>query len=72
MLVSRYLVASDSVDRSGPVEAAMRVVAYTSEDGKEGSEEADSSVEEERQYEGFTEEREHVRVDMVVYGYGVT
>jgi hypothetical protein len=51
MLVSRYLIASDSMDRSGPVEAAVRAVGYTSEDGEEGSEEEGSSVEEEHQHE---------------------
>ena len=48
MLVARYLIASDSMDRSGPVEAAVRAVGYTSEDGEEESEEEGSSVEEEQ------------------------
>ncbi|KAG8818698.1 hypothetical protein FRC18_012382, partial [Serendipita sp. 400] len=46
MLVARYLVASESMDRSGPVEAAVRAVGYTADDMREDSEE-ESSVEEE-------------------------
>ncbi|KAI0781756.1 hypothetical protein C8Q75DRAFT_571514 [Abortiporus biennis] len=48
MLCARYLVASESMERSGPVAAAVRAVGYTSEDeGEEGDEEEGSSVEEE-------------------------
>lgn len=48
MLVSRYLIASDTVDRTGPVEAAVRAAGYTSDDveSQEGS-----SVEEEHEEE---------------------
>jgi len=52
MLVARYLIASDSMDRSGPVEAAVRAAGYNSEDEGEGSEEEEgSSVEEEQHHE---------------------
>ncbi|CAL1715902.1 unnamed protein product [Somion occarium] len=55
MLCARYLVASESIERSGPVAAAVRAAGYTSEDeGEEGEEEEGSSVEEER--EGDEEE----------------
>lgn len=46
MLVARYLIASESMDRSGPVEAAVRAAGYTSEDQASVSEEG-SSIEEE-------------------------
>ncbi|PVF98026.1 hypothetical protein CPB86DRAFT_759130 [Serendipita vermifera] len=46
MLVARYLIASESMDRSGPVEAAVRAAGYTSEDMEEESQDG-SSVEEE-------------------------
>ncbi len=53
MLCARYLVASDSLERSGPVAAAVRAVGYLSEEeGEEGEE--GSSVEE----EGHEEEEE--------------
>ena len=45
MLVARYLVASEQIERSGPVAAAVRAAGYVSED--EGDEEEGSSVEEE-------------------------
>ncbi|KAI0346209.1 hypothetical protein BDW22DRAFT_1368551 [Trametopsis cervina] len=48
MLCARYLVASESMERSGPVAAAVRAVGYVSEDDGEDSEEDGSSVEEER------------------------
>jgi hypothetical protein len=51
MLVARYLIASDPMDRSGPVEAAVRAAGYTSEDGEEGSEEGSSVEEEEHEEE---------------------
>ena len=47
MLCARYLVASDALERSGPVAAAVRAAGYLSED-EEGEEEEGSSVEEER------------------------
>jgi PH (Pleckstrin Homology) domain-containing protein/BAR-like protein len=54
MLCARYLVASDSLERSGPVAAAVRAVGYLSEEeGEEGEE--GSSVEEEG-HEGEEEE----------------
>ena len=35
MLCSRYLVASEQVERTGPVEAAVRSVGYASEEEEE-------------------------------------
>ena len=46
MLCARYLVASEQMERSGPVAAAVRAVGYTSEEEEEDEE--GSSVEEER------------------------
>lgn len=52
MLCARYLVASESMERSGPVHAAVRAAGYTSEDeGDYEGEEEGSSVEEERDEE---------------------
>lgn len=49
MLCARYLVASESMERSGPVQAAVRAVGYISEEEDDGdTEEEGSSVEEER------------------------
>ncbi len=48
MLCARYLVASDALERSGPIAAAVRAVGYLSEE-EEGEEEEGSSVEEEQQ-----------------------
>jgi hypothetical protein len=47
MLCARYLVASESMDRTGPVQAAVRAVGYVSEEEAD-SEEEGSSIEEER------------------------
>lgn len=47
MLCARYLVASDALERSGPIAAAVRAVGYLSEE-EEGEEEEGSSVEEEQ------------------------
>ncbi|KAH8979560.1 hypothetical protein EDB92DRAFT_1903971 [Lactarius akahatsu] len=47
MLCARYLVASDALERSGPVAAAVRAAGYASEEEEEGEEEG-SSVEEEQ------------------------
>ncbi|KAI5116664.1 hypothetical protein M0805_000813, partial [Coniferiporia weirii] len=48
MLCARYLVASEQMERSGPVEAAVRAAGYVSE---EEDEEEGSSVEEEAEDE---------------------
>ena len=48
MLCARYLVASESIERSGPVHAAVRAAGYVSE---EEEEEEGSSVEEEQDEE---------------------
>lgn len=47
MLCARYLVASDQLDRGGPVQAAVRSVGYISDDEEEGDDEG-SSIEEEQ------------------------
>ncbi|THU93384.1 hypothetical protein K435DRAFT_670346 [Dendrothele bispora CBS 962.96] len=49
MLCARYLVASESIERSGPVEAAVRAAGYRSEEEEEeeeGETDEGSSVEE--------------------------
>ena len=46
MLCARYLVASEQMERSGPIAAAVRSAGYVSEDEDEGEDEG-SSVEEE-------------------------
>lgn len=46
MLCARYLVASEQMERSGPVAAAVRAAGYVSEE-EESEEEEGSSVEEE-------------------------
>lgn len=57
MLCARYLVASETMERSGPVEAAVRSAGYVSEDeeelteGEEEEEEGSSVEEEEGAYE---------------------
>ncbi|KAI0723694.1 hypothetical protein C8Q72DRAFT_55186 [Fomitopsis betulina] len=50
MLCARYLVASEQMERSGPVAAAVRAAGYTSED-EDDEEEEGSSVEEEQDAE---------------------
>lgn len=48
MLVARYLVASEQMERSGPVAAAVRSAGYRSEEEEEDESEGDgSSIEEE-------------------------
>ncbi|KAK0473679.1 hypothetical protein IW261DRAFT_1502841 [Armillaria novae-zelandiae] len=60
MLCARYLVASEQMERSGPVAAAVRAAGYVSEDEEE--EEEGSSVEEEEEDE--EEEYEDVGEDI--------
>ena len=48
MLCARYLVASDALERSGPVAAAVRAAGYLSEEEEGEEEEEGSSIEEER------------------------
>ncbi|KAF9021610.1 hypothetical protein BDZ89DRAFT_231523 [Hymenopellis radicata] len=50
MLCARYLVASEQMERSGPVAAAVRAAGYVSEE-EESEEEEGSSVEEEEEDE---------------------
>ncbi|KAK0217341.1 hypothetical protein EDD85DRAFT_868808 [Armillaria nabsnona] len=59
MLCARYLVASEQMERSGPVAAAVRAAGYVSEEEEE--EEEGSSVEEEEEDE---EEYEDVGEDI--------
>lgn len=56
MLVARYLVASDQMERSGPVAAAVRQAGYVSEE--EGSEQEDGSSFEQ-------EDEDHVDIQYV-------
>jgi len=56
MLVARYLVASEQIERSGPVAAAVRAAGYLSEDEDE---EAGSSVEEEQDDVGGPSSEDH-------------
>lgn len=51
MLCARYLVASEQMERSGPVAAAVRAAGYTSDDEEEEDEDEGSSVEEEQDVE---------------------
>ncbi|KAK7441839.1 hypothetical protein VKT23_016500 [Stygiomarasmius scandens] len=56
MLCARYLVASESIERSGPVEAAVRAAGYVSEEEDEIETDEGSSVEEEEDEEEDDEE----------------
>ena len=82
MLCARYLVASEAMDRRGPIEAAVRSVGYeTEEETEEGS-----SVEEEEEEEDeglYDDAREAVQEeratgppsyehDEAIHGYGVS
>ncbi len=58
MLVARYLVASEQMERDGPVAQAVRSVGYRSDEEDEDEDEDGSSVEEEE------EEREHGVVEL--------
>ncbi|KAG6840281.1 hypothetical protein C0991_007769 [Blastosporella zonata] len=85
MLCARYLVASEHMERSGPVAAAIRSVGYeTEEEEGEEEEEEGSSVEEEdedeHEHEHEEEEYEHeaIReenlkpgVEMGAHGYAI-
>ncbi|CAA7265623.1 unnamed protein product [Cyclocybe aegerita] len=87
MLCARYLVASEMVDRTGPVEAAVRAVGYSEEDleGEEevdGEEEEGSSVEEEEEEEvdgeaeevappGYTHPEKNYPVEIGPNGYAI-
>ncbi|KXN82120.1 Cytoskeletal signaling protein slm1 [Leucoagaricus sp. SymC.cos] len=74
MLCARYLIASEQIERSGPVEAAVRAAGY--EDESEGS-----SVEEEEEAEtyrettvvtrppGYAYEKGYQEVEMGPHGY---
>ena len=51
MLVARYLVASDQMERSGPVAAAVRQAGYVSEEEVSGEEDGSSFEAEEEDHE---------------------
>ncbi|KAF7375396.1 PH domain-containing protein [Mycena sanguinolenta] len=53
MLCARYLVASEQMERSGPVAAAVRAAGYVSEEEEEGETDEGSSVEEEDEGDGL-------------------
>jgi hypothetical protein len=48
LLYARYLVASDALERSGPVTVAVRAVGYLSEEEEGEEEDQGSSIEEKR------------------------
>jgi hypothetical protein len=60
MLCARYLVASEQMERSGPVEAAVRSAGYVSEDEDDEDEDEGSSVEEEEGEEGEEDDGEEL------------
>ncbi|KAG6902087.1 hypothetical protein C0995_004438 [Termitomyces sp. Mi166 len=68
MLCARYLVASEQMERSGPVAAAVRAAGYVSEDEDEEEEEEEgSSVEEEEQEQDEQETYEQAREELPSY-----
>ncbi|KAF6757005.1 hypothetical protein DFP72DRAFT_1007552 [Ephemerocybe angulata] len=70
MLCARYLVASEALRRSGPVEAAVKSVGYASEGEDEGEFDEGSSVEEEGgEYVYTVNERYVVREEHVGGGH---
>ncbi|KAG6815490.1 hypothetical protein H0H93_009655, partial [Arthromyces matolae] len=68
MLCARYLVASEHMERSGPVAAAVRAIGYASEEEEEEDEEEGSSIEEEREEEEVGEHEEEELVGEHAYG----
>ncbi|KAF8062554.1 hypothetical protein FPV67DRAFT_1783357 [Lyophyllum atratum] len=65
MLCARYLVASEQMERSGPVAAAVRAAGYVSEE--EDEEDEGSSVEEEEQED---QDEEEMYVEAIEAGEG--
>ncbi|EIW83622.1 hypothetical protein CONPUDRAFT_80291 [Coniophora puteana RWD-64-598 SS2] len=63
MLCARYLVASESMDRGGPVEAAVRSAGYLSDEEDEEEDEEGSSIEEDEDAE---DEEDELYQDAVV------
>ncbi|KAJ7706742.1 hypothetical protein B0H17DRAFT_1034375 [Mycena rosella] len=53
MLCARYLVASEQMERSGPVAAAVRAAGYVSEEEDGETDDEGSSVEEEEEEDGL-------------------
>jgi len=78
MLVARYLVASEQMERDGPVAQAVRSVGYASdeeegEDGEEEEEEGSSvEAEEEEEEEGPAAEAEAEGEEVPAYDHGDT
>jgi hypothetical protein len=66
MLVARYLVASEAIDRAGPVAAAVRSAGYVSD---EEEEEEGSSVEEEEGEEAGYDSAHHGEEDVPPYSH---
>lgn len=65
MLCARYLVASEQIERGGPVQAAVRSAGYVSEEEESESEEGSSVEEEEGEDE---EDEEGLYEDAIVDG----
>ncbi|KAL1405094.1 hypothetical protein Q8F55_008717 [Vanrija albida] len=59
MLVARYLVASEQMERDGPIAQAVRSVGYHSDEEEEEDEEDGSSIEAEEEDEEEEDEHEH-------------
>ncbi|KIY46042.1 hypothetical protein FISHEDRAFT_47822 [Fistulina hepatica ATCC 64428] len=59
MLSARYLVASEQMERSGPVAAAVRAAGYNSEDEEDEEEGGSSAEDEEEEPESFEPAQVH-------------
>lgn len=68
MLVARYLVASEAIERSGPVAAAVRSAGYLSE---EEDEDEGSSIEEEDNEDEDEDDHYHVVPDHLAHDEAV-
>jgi hypothetical protein len=64
MLCARYLVASEAMERSGPVEAAVRSAGYASEEEEEEDDEGSSIEEEDEEEEEYELAHEESNEDM--------
>jgi len=58
MLCARYLVASEAMERGGPIHAAVRSVGYETEEGESEEEEEEGSSIEEEEDELYNDARE--------------
>jgi hypothetical protein len=82
MLCARYLVASETMDRGGPIEAAVRSVGYETEEEEteEGSSVEEEEEEDDRAYDDAREAVQEERVteppgyehEEAIHGYGVS